>query len=381
MSDARSRPSLRTFVLYFLKLGAIGFGGPIALAGAMQRDLVEGRGWVDEADYREALTFAQLAPGPLAAQLAIYLGYARAGVLGATLVGVAFILPSFLMVLVLAALYVKFGGLRWMQAAFYGIGAAVVGLILRSAFKLSKSTLKRDPLAWGIFLALAATTAITGREWVSLVVAGGLLAWALRSRPWKGTASAPGLGPAWLLTGLHGAATTATLGGVLWFFAKAGLFVFGSGLAIVPFLRGGVVDELHWLSDRQFLDAVAVAMITPGPVVITVAFIGHLVAGPLGACAAALGVFLPVYLMVVLAAPLFRRYGQHPGLKALVHGVTAGAVGAIAGSVIVIGRGAIRDLPTAAIGLATLALVWRTKVPEPLLVIGAGLLGLALYRG
>lgn len=381
MTEASPAPSLRAFVFYFLKLGAIGFGGPIALAGAMQRDLVEARGWISEADYHEALTFAQLAPGPLAAQLAIYLGYARAGILGATLVGFAFIIPSFLMVLGLAALYVKFGGLRWMQAVFYGIGAAVIGIITRSAIKLSKATLKRDALAWSIFAVLAVTTAITGREWVLLVVGGGLLTWVVRTRPWKSEAIASGLGPAWLLTGIHGVATSATIGGVLWFFAKAGLFVFGSGLAIVPFLHGGVVNEMHWLTERQFLDAVAVAMITPGPVVITVAFIGHLVAGPLGACAAALGVFLPVYLMVILAAPLFRKYGQNPGLKAVVQGVTAGAVGAIAGSVVVLGRGAIRDIPTALIAVITLALIWRNKIPEPLLVLGAGGLGLLLFRG
>ncbi len=381
MSGSRTGPSQLAFVLYFLKLGAIGFGGPIALAGAMQRDLVEARGWVDEADYQEALTFAQLAPGPLAAQLAIYLGYTKSGVSGATLVGLAFIVPSFLMVLGLAALYVKYGGLRWMQAAFYGIGAAVIAIITRSAFKLAKSTLKRDALAWGIFLVLALSTAITGKEWVPLIVGAGLLTWAVRTRPWNSRISAPGWGPVWLLTGIHGAASAATLGSILWFFAKAGLFVFGSGLAIVPFLHGGVVNEMGWLSERQFLDAVAVAMITPGPVVITVAFIGHLVAGPLGACAAALGVFLPVYFMVILAAPLFRKHGQNPGLKALVQGVTAGAVGAISGSVVVLGRGAIRDVPTALVALVSLALIWRTKIPEPLLVAGAGVLGLMFYRG
>lgn len=372
-------PPLRAFVLYFLRLGAFGFGGPIALAGAMQRDLVEARGWIGEADYQEALTLAQLAPGPLAAQLAIYLGYVRAGVLGATLVGVAFILPSFLMVMGLSWLYLTFGGLRWMQAVFYGVGAAVIGIIARSAFKLGKATLKRDPLSWGIFLAVAVTTALTGREWISLVLLGGLLAWALKARPWRRT-SAAGLAP-WLLTGIKGAVPAATAGSLLWFFAKAGLFVFGSGLAIVPFLHGGVVNEWHWLTERQFLDAVAVAMITPGPVVITVAFIGYLVAGPLGACAAAAGVFLPVYLMVVLAAPFFRRHGKHPGLKALVAGVTAGATGAIAGAVIVLGRGALRDLPTALIGLAALVLIWKTKVPEPLVVLAAGLLGLGIYHG
>ncbi|HEX9081699.1 MAG TPA: chromate efflux transporter, partial [Holophagaceae bacterium] len=263
--SGQSRPPLRDVILYFLKLGTFGFGGPIALAGAMQRDLVDARGWITESDYQEALTLAQLAPGPLAAQLAIYLGYVQAGILGATLVGVAFILPSFLMVMGLSRLYVAFGGLRWMQAAFYGVGAAVIGIIARSAFKLGKATLRRDLLAWGIFLAVGLTTAATGREWISLVILGGLLAWALKTRPWRRSAATAGFAP-WLLTGAKGAAAASTVGTVFWFFAKAGLFVFGSGLAIVPFLHGGVVNEWHWLTERQFLDAVAVAMITPGPV-------------------------------------------------------------------------------------------------------------------
>lgn len=370
-----------TFLAYFLRLGTLGFGGPIALAGAMHRDLVESRGWITEADYQEGLTLAQVSPGPLAAQLAIYLGYVRAGILGANLVGLAFILPSFLMVLGLAALYLRFDGLHWMQAVFYGVGAAVIGLITRSAFKLAKSTLKRDPLAHVIFAVVGVTTAITGKEWVLLVVGGGLLFWVVRTQPWKSASKPLGLLPPFWFTGLHGPAALATAGGIFLFFAKAGLFVFGSGLAIVPFLRGTVVTEFHWLTEQQFLDAVAVAMITPGPVVITVAFIGHLVAGPLGAVAAALGVFLPVLVVVIIAAPVMRRYGQRPGLKTLVQGITAGAAGAIAGSVVVLGRGAIRDLPTAIIALTTLLLVWKTKVPEPILVLLAAVAGGLLFHG
>lgn len=377
----KSPVALASFLAYFLRLGTLGFGGPIALAGAMHRDLVETRGWITEADYQEGLTLAQVSPGPLAAQLAIYLGYVRAGILGANLVGLVFILPSFLMVLGLAALYLRYGGLHWMQAVFYGVGAAVIGLITRSAFKLAKSTLKRDPLAYGIFAVVGVTTAITGREWVLLVIGGGLLFWIVKTRPWRNGSAVLTFVPTFWTTGLHGPATLTTVGGIFLFFAKAGLFVFGSGLAIVPFLRGTVVTEFHWLTEQQFLDAVAVAMITPGPVVITVAFIGHLVAGPLGAVAAALGVFLPVLVVVIIAAPLMRRYGQRPGLKALVQGITAGAAGAIAGSVVVLGRGAVRDLPTAIIALSTLLLVWKTKVPEPILVLLAAIAGGLLFHG
>lgn len=381
MSERTAPVPMGTFLAYFLRLGTLGFGGPIALAGAMHRDLVETRGWITEADYQEGLTLAQVSPGPLAAQLAIYLGYVRGGILGANLVGLAFILPSFLMVLGLAALYLRFGGLHWMQAVFYGVGAAVIGLIIRSAFKLAKSTLKKDPLAYGIFAVVGVTTAISGREWVLLVIGGGLLFWIVKTRPWRNGSVTLSLIPTFWLTGLHGPAALTAVGGIFLFFAKAGLFVFGSGLAIVPFLHGTVVSEFRWLTEQQFLDAVAVAMITPGPVVITVAFIGYLVAGPLGAGAAALGVFLPVLVVVIIAAPLLRRYGQRPGLKALVQGITAGAAGAIAGSVVVLGRGAVRDLPTAIIAISTLLLVWKTKVPEPILVLLAAVAGGLLFHG
>jgi chromate transporter len=157
---AATSPSLAAFVAYFLRLGTTGFGGPIALAGYMQRDLVEARRWVTKDEYVKGLALAQLAPGPLAAQLAIYLGWARAGLLGATLVAVAFVLPSFLMVIAISVAYVRFGGLAWMQAAFYGIGAAVIAIILRSAHKLVRLTLGRDRLLWIIFVANAIATAV-----------------------------------------------------------------------------------------------------------------------------------------------------------------------------------------------------------------------------
>ncbi len=369
--------SIGQFVGYFLWLGTVGFGGPIALAGHMQQDLVDDRRWISREDYVEGLALAQLAPGPLAAQLAIYLGYLRAGVLGATLVGVAFVLPSFLMVLALSVAYVRFGGLRWMQGMFYGIGAAVIGIIARSAFKLTKITLGKDRLLWAIFIVLAVSTAWTSREVIWLFLLGGVIAMLLKSFPARArVGSATGLG-------LFVAAGTFPANSQLWevflYFAKAGMFVFGSGLAIVPFLYGGVVQGHHWLTDRQFVDAVAVAMITPGPVVITVAFIGYLVAGTAGAGAAALGVFLPVYLVVVALAPSYKRWAKNPQLNAFVRGITAAAAGAIAGAVVVLARRSIYDLPTAVIAIVSLAVLFRWKVPEPVIIAVAGVAGLALH--
>jgi len=376
----RPRPTasvpLPRFVGYFLWLGTVGFGGPIALAGHMQQDLVDERGWISKADYLEGLALAQLAPGPLAAQLAIYLGYLRAGILGATAVGIAFVLPSFLMVLALSAAYVRFGGLSWMQGMFYGIGAAVIGIIARSAFKLTKLTLGKDRLLWGIFVILAVSTAWTSREIIWLFLLSGVVVVMIKAPP--SLAPARSMLPGFFALGVAG--TDNQLLQIFLYFAKAGLFVFGSGLAVVPFLYGGAVQEHHWITDHQFLDAVAVAMITPGPVVITVAFIGYLVAGVPGAVAAALGIFLPVYLVVVLLAPSYKRWAKNPQLNAFVRGVTAAATGAIAGAVIVLARRSVYDVPTLLICGFTLVVLFRWKVPEPLLIACAAVAGLVLHR-
>jgi chromate transporter len=378
-------PALWAFTGYFLRLGATGFGGPIALAGAMRQELVERRRWITRQDYLDGLALAQLAPGPLAAQLAMYLGYVRGGLAGASTVAVAFVLPSLLIVWALSAAYVRYGGLPWMQGLFYGVGAAVIGIIVRSATSLARSTLTRDPLLWAIFAVLAAATAWTGREDVWLVLGAGLVALAARHARRPSAAAlaavagaAPATAAATAAAASAAAPTTALQ--LMWFFAKAGAFVFGSGLAIVPFLHGGVVLEHHWLDERQFLDAVAVAMITPGPVVITVAFIGYVVARMPGLLAASAGVFLPVYLFVVLPAPYFRQHARQPSLAAFVEGVTAAATGAIAGAAIVLARRALVDGWTLAIAAATLLVLWRSKV-APLWPIGvSGALGLWLHR-
>lgn len=379
------RPTRTARCWYVLGLGTLGFGGPVALVGAMRRDLVEARGWLSDAEYREGLALAQMAPGPLAAQLAIYIGYVHGGALGAAAVGVAFVLPSLVMVLLLGWAYTAFGGLSWVQAVFYGVGAAVIGLIANSAYGLVRKTLGTDRLLWCIASILAMTTILTGREIVALVLLAGMSGWLLRAPPaWLARATAREVASGGLLAAvLAGGAGWSLvplplLAQLLGFFSFAGAFVFGSGLAIVPFLHGGVVLEHRWLTEQQFRDAVAVALITPGPVVITTAFIGFLVGGVAGGIVAALGTFLPCYFFTVVPAPLFRRYGQRPVLAAIVQGVTAGAVGAIGGAVVVLGRGAIVDVRTGLVAAGTLA-VRRLlpQVPEPLLVLSGALVGLA----
>lgn len=383
-----SQPQLRELLLYFLRLGAFGFGGPIALAGHMQKDLVEERRWISSQDYVEGLAFSQLSPGPLAAQLAMFLGWVRGGVLGATLVGVAFVLPSFLMVVGLAALYVHFGRLGWIQGAFYGIGAAVIAIIARSAYKLVRSTLKNDWLLWVIFAALAITTAWKEAEIVWLFLLSGLLSMVVkgiaqpqRKSTTSGASAVSLIGMQTFATGVLGPATSGTMAALFLFFLKAGAFVFGSGLAIVPFLYGGVVGHYHWLTERQFIDAVAVAMITPGPVVITAGFVGYLVAGPIGAFLAALAVFVPPYLIVIGGAPYYRRVAQNAKVKTFVQGVTAAAVGAIAGAAFILGRRSLVDKTTIGIAVVTFALISFKKIPEPLVILAAGIVGFIFYRG
>jgi chromate transporter len=390
--EASTTPSysLLNLAVYFLQLGTIGFGGPVALVGYMHRDLVERRKWITETDYREGLALAQLAPGPLAAQLAIYLGYVHYGIAGATLAGVTFIVPSFLMVLALGWAYVKYGGLTWMQAVFYGVGASVIGIIAFSSWKLTRRTIGKDALLWLVYLASLAATIYTQSEVIWLFFLAGFVVWIVKVPPrfLQRPRTTSGLAVLPIALALPEAVHSDPdiLWRIAWFFTKAGAFVFGSGLAIVPFLYGGVVKEFGWLNDQQFLDAVAVAMITPGPVVITVGFIGFLVAGLAGACVAALATFLPCYLFTVIPAPYFRKYGKRPGLAAFVEGVTAAAIGAISGAVVVLGERTLfgadwrLDWFKLAIMPATLCILLIGKrIPEPLIVLGAAIIGLIAY--
>jgi chromate transporter len=383
-NDGANYP-LRALVLYFLKLGALGFGGPVALAGYMHRDLVERRQWISEEDYKEGLALAQLAPGPLAAQLGIYIGYVHYRILGATLAGIAFVLPSFIIVVVLGFIYTRWQGIPWMQAVFYGVGAAVIGIIAMSAYKLTRKSIGTDKWLGAIYLFTAAYTVWKENENVWLFLGAGMIYWWVKSRkiplPGKKVRSViKSLSfPLWINF------SVSTSGNTLWqlflYFTKAGALVFGSGLAIVPFLYGGVVKEHAWLNEQQFMDAVAVAMITPGPVVITVAFIGFLVAGFTGACLAALGTFFPSYVFTVLPAPYFRKYGKHPGIKAFVDGVTAAAVGAISGAVIVLGKRSLVDVYTIALAIITVVVLLRfKKLPEPVIILVAAGIGLLLQH-
>jgi chromate transporter len=383
----QSKPtySLPALIKYFLKLGSTGFGGPVALVGYMHKDLVEEKKWISEDEYKQGLALAQLAPGPLAAQLGIYLGFVHHRIVGATLAGLAFVLPSFIMVVLLGMAYKLFGGIPWMQAIFYGVGSAVIGIIVMSSYKLTVKSIgkfntlsfKTNWLLWLFYIAAAVITFITQHENILLFVAAGLLYMFVKAPP---KMAGNKLANTFLLLQIgFWNFQYSTLQKIALFFTKAGAFVFGSGLAIVPFLHGGVVIENHWLTEQQFIDAVAVAMITPGPVVITVGFIGYLVAGFPGACVAALATFLPCYLFTVIPAPYFHKIAKNKPVKAFVDGITAAVVGALVGAVAVIAGRTIIDIPAALIALAAIfSLIYIKKIQEPYIILAAAIIGVLL---
>ncbi|WP_426485093.1 chromate transporter [Flavobacterium sp. 2] len=381
--EKTSKYSLLQLTLYFLKLGTTGFGGPVALVGYMHKDLVEDRKWITEEEYKQGLALAQLAPGPLAAQLGIYIGFVHYSFLGATLAGFAFILPSFIMVVLLGIVYKLYGGLTWIQAVFYGVGASVVGIIALSSYKLTLKSIgklnlesfKSKWLLWLFFISAAIVTFVTEKEQILLFILAGFFYMIFTAPPkWWNFRTTNSL---ILFQFTLWNSEESTLVKLAVFFAKAGAFVFGSGLAIVPFLHSGVVTENHWLTEQQFLDSVAVAMITPGPVVITVGFIGYLVNGFSGALTAALATFLPCYLFTIILAPYFKKIADNKSVKAFVEGITAVVIGTLVGSVVVISSRSIIDIPTAIIAILTiLALIYLKKIQEPYIILIAGIIGI-----
>ena len=377
-------PNFRRFLLYFLELGSLGFGGPIATVGYMQRDLVEQRRWMSRQDLLDGIALGQTMPGPLAAQVAMWVGFLRRGALGALATALAFITPSFLIVIAVGFLYVRYEGLPAVQSLFYGISPAVIAIIALAAWKLARLTDRADGRLWVVSAAVGIVTAVTGTEVALLFIAAGLLLLVWDAPPpwlpWRQPASLLGL-PFQASATLGAVASAATMLALFLFFLKAGAFIFGSGLAIVPFLHQGVVLENHWLNERQFLDAVAVGLITPGPVVITAVFIGYLVGGLPGAVVSGIGIFTPIYFGVVIPGRWFIRHREDRRVRAFVKGATAAAAGAIAGATVVLARGAIVDIPTIAIASLSLVYLWRLKfrLKEPALVAMTGALGLALH--
>jgi chromate transporter len=364
-------------VRYFLRLGCLGFGGPVALVGQMERELVDGKKWLTKEQMREAIAICQSLPGPLAIQVGVYISYLRGGFWGAWAGGWAFILPNFIIVAALGALYVYLGDLQPVTAVFYGVSPAVIALILHSCYRLARLGME-DWLQWVIAAVCLAVTVILQAEVALLFIGAGVVGILYYGSLFKRTPAALAL-TAPVLAQLAPNASGSILGKLLLFFLKAGSLTFGSGLVIVPFLEQGLVQQFGWLDQRQFLIAVAIGMISPGPVVITATFVGYLVAGFWGSLVSTIGIFLPSFLLVLIAAPLLARHRGNPNVQGFVKGAYAAAIGTILGACILLGRIAIGDWLTALIGIVSLAVLFRWKVSNPLLIAATAVIGLIAY--
>jgi len=366
-------------VRYFLRLGFLGFGGPVALVGQMERELVDERKWLTKEQMRESIAICQSLPGPLAIQVGIYVSYLRGGFWGAWACGWAFILPNFVIVAALGALYVYLGDLQPVTAIFYGVSPAVIALILHSCYRLAKLGME-DWLQWVIAAVCLAVTVILQAEVALLFIGAGIVGILYYGSLFKRTPPAAlSVTVVPVLAQLAPTASGSILGKLLLFFLKAGSLTFGSGLVIVPFLEQGLVQQFGWLDQRQFLIAVAIGMISPGPVVITATFVGYLVAGFWGSVVSTIGIFLPSFLLVLIAAPLLARHRGNPNVQGFVKGAYAAAIGTILGACILLGRIAIGDWLTALIGLVSLAILFRWKVSNPLLIAATAVVGLIAF--
>jgi chromate transporter len=368
-------------VRYFLRLGCLGFGGPVALVGQMERELVDDKKWLTKEQMREAIAICQSLPGPLAIQVGVYVSYLRGGFWGAWAGGWAFILPNFVIVAALGALYVYLGDLQPVTAIFYGVSPAVIALILHSCYRLAKLGME-DRLQWLIAAVCLAVTVILQAEVALLFIGAGIVGILYYGNLFKKAPAALSVTPpaaAPVLAQLAPPASGSILGKLLLFFLKAGSLTFGSGLVIVPFLEQGLVQQFGWLDQRQFLIAVAIGMISPGPVVITATFVGYLVAGFWGSLVSTIGIFLPSFLLVLIAAPLLARHRGNPNVQGFVKGAYAAAIGTILGACILLGKIAIGDWLTALIGIVSLAVLFRWKVSNPMLIAATAVIGLIAY--
>jgi chromate transporter len=368
---------------YFLRLGLLGFGGPVALVGQMERELVSERGWLSKEQMREVIAVCQSLPGPLAIQVGIFVSYLRAGFWGAWAGGWAFILPNFVIVAALGAAYVHFGGLQLVTGIFYGVSPAVIALILHSCYRLAKLGMD-DWLQWVLAGVCFAVTLVLQTEVAFLFLGAGVVGIVYYGSVRGRSSTTTTLSAAVPLMPVSVAptvpiASASTLGKLLLFFLKAGALTFGSGLVIVPFLQQGVVQQYGWLGEREFLVAVAIGMISPGPVVITATFVGYLVAGLWGSLAATIGIFLPSFILVLVAAPLLARHRSNRNVQGFVKGAYAAAIGTILGACVLLGKIAIGDWFTAAIAVAALLVLFRWKVSNPLLMAVTATAGLIVF--
>ena len=379
------RPSLYALATYFFYLGLTGFGGPVALANYIRRDLVERRSWLSESEYDEGLAIATACPGPLAYQLGVYCGYVVRGAAGALWVALAFAAAPFAIVTTVAALYVEFGSTWELRGLFYGVGPVVIALIVRSCWDLGKKTLRGEWLAYAIAGLACAITIAVQRELTLIFLTAGAAGVFLFYSPidTPNSPPAPSDRPRSRLSSIAFfpvAYPNVALPKIFWFFFKTGFLIFGSGLVVVPFLKEYVVDQYHWLSNQAFLDAVAIGIISPGPVVITATFVGYLNAQIRGALAATAGIFAPSLIFVLIGTPVLQKYRGNGRVQGFIRGITVAVVGVLVGTSFLVMRSTIHDWFSLAILVAAVVLLWsKRKIPDQALIGAGAFIGLIAF--
>jgi len=354
---------LSSLALLFLKLGTLAFGGPAAHIAMMRQEVVERRQWLTDAEFLDLLGAANLIPGPSSTELAIHIGYRMAGWRGLLLAGVCFVMPAALMVTALAWVYQTYGSLPQAEAMMRGVKPVVVAIVLQAVRGLAGTSLRTVPMmliAAGAFV----LSALDMHPLLILLLSGAVSVLLRNGRLWS----------AWVPIFSAGAGSVSVLG-IFGVFLKIGALVFGSGYVLLAFLQNELVDGRHWLTTKQLLDAVAVGQVTPGPVFTTATFIGFLLAGPQGAVAATVGIFLPGFVLVAASGPLVPRIRKSPIASAFLDGVNAGSIALIGWVLVVLGRASLTDPMSAGIAVVSFVLLIRFRFNAALLILGAGILG------
>ncbi|MBV8357261.1 MAG: chromate efflux transporter [Deltaproteobacteria bacterium] len=378
-SDQEGTEALKQIALSFLRLGTIAFGGPAAHIAMMEEEFVRRRGWVSHADFLDMLGASSLIPGPSSTEMAIHIGHQRAGWGGLIVAGTCFIFPAMLMVMVCAWVYVAFGAQPPIQRVLYGIKPVIIAIVLQALWRLARIAVKDVLLA--VIALLATVAALTGRNILVILPVAGfaamLQAWSRKRVAYANLAPLSAIKSLLLAPAVTAvAAVPIGLSALFLLFLKFGAVIFGSGYVLLAFLQADLVDRLHWLTQAQLLDAVAVGQVTPGPVFTTATFIGYLLGGIPGALVATLGIFLPGFLLVAASRPLIPRIRGSKIAGAFLDGVNVAAVGLMIAVTWQLSRAAVVDLLTGSIaGLSALFLIY-SQISSVWLILAGGFIGL-----
>lgn len=370
--------SLKEIIFYFFKLGMVGFGGAIIMMDKMHKELVERKKWVTETEFKNGIAFTQFTPGPLVTLLSTYIGFLKLQVIGAIAAWASFITPAFIATLIISILYVHFGNLPWMQGALYGVGAAIIGVITSAVYRLFRKTVNTRFLL-GIAIISFIFAFLTKQTNFIILVAGGLINLTIQTKKLDKFFVINYISN-FSINFLPASLQTNIVIKLFIFFFIAGSVAFGGGLAILPFIQSGVVYQYHLITEKQFLDGVAVAMMTPGPIVIIAVFIGYLVAGFSGAIFSGLGIFLPVFIIANIFTPFFKKHGKNPYLLLFIDGVVAAALGAVFSSIIFLAKGSVIDVFTGVLAIGGFIAARYLKIPIVFIVFIAGLLGYLVHH-